>query len=84
MERFWGDIPSRLLPTDPGVRHGKLGDVTGVLKMVDGGTKGVSEGAWTEVADAAGDIRGCHSVVHAPGDWADDWEAWGDWGGLGG
>ena len=77
-KRVWAEIPSRLLPTDPGVRYGKLGDVTGVLNMANGGTKEVSEGFWTEVSNEAGDIRGSHSMVRVQGDWADGWEACGD------
>ena len=77
-ERVWAEILSRLLPTDPGVRRGKRGDVTGVLNMAGGSTKGVSEGTWAEVSDEPGDIRGSHSMVRVQGDWADGWEACGD------
>ena len=41
VKRVEGEIPSRLLSTDPGVRPGKLSDVTGVLKMADGDTMGL-------------------------------------------
>lgn len=76
-----GELLSRMLPTDPGVRPGKLGDVTGVFKMTDGDTKGVGDGDWTRVADGAGGIRGSHSVVRVQDDWPEDWEASGGWGG---
>lgn len=81
VKRVEGEIPSRLLSTDPGVRPRKLNDATGVFKMTDGDTKGVGEGDWTEVAGGAGGIRGSHSVVRVQDDWPEDWEACGDWGG---
>ncbi|MPC37264.1 hypothetical protein E2C01_030738 [Portunus trituberculatus] len=67
MKRVQGEIPSRLLPTNPGVKPGKLSDVTGVLKMADGDTKWVGEGAWTGLADGAGGIRGfLRDALHVP------------------
>ena len=80
VKRVEGEIPSRLLSTDPGVRAGKLSGVTGVLKVGDSDdTEGVGEGAWTRVADGAGGIPGSHSVVRVQEDWPEDC---GDWGGI--
>lgn len=80
VKRVEGEIPSRLLSTDPGVRSGKLSGVTGVLKVADSDdTEGVGEGAWTRVADGAGGIPGSHSVVRVQEDWPEDC---GDWGGI--
>lgn len=46
VKRVEGEILPRLLSTDPGVKAGKLSDVTGVLKVADrDDTEGVGEGA---------------------------------------
>ena len=69
VKRVDGDIPPRLLSTDPGVRAGKPSGITGVLKGADSDdTEGVGEGAWTRVADGAGGIPASHSVVRVQDD----------------